>query len=148
MYSILSVGEGHFDRLTQLWEASVRVSHHFLNETDIAELRPLVRHQYLAAVQPWAAVDSRGHIPGFVGVAGQRVEMLFIDPERRGCGLGRLLLEHAVHHLGATELDVNEQNPQAVAFYRHLGFEEVGRSPLDGQGRPFPLLHMRLGSFK
>jgi hypothetical protein len=26
-----------------------------------------------------------------------------------------------------------------------MGFEQVGRSELDGQGNPFPLLHMRLG---
>jgi putative acetyltransferase len=39
---------------------------------------------------------------------------------------------------------VNEQNPQGVAFYRHMGFGQVGRSELDGQGNPFPLLHMRL----
>jgi putative acetyltransferase len=42
-------------------------------------------------------------------------------------------------------VDVNEQNPQGVGFYRHMGFEQVGRSELDGQGNPFPLLHMRLG---
>ena len=41
-------------------------------------------------------------------------------------------------------MDVNEQNPQGVAFYRHMGFEQVGRSALDGQVNPFPLLHMKL----
>ena len=40
-------------------------------------------------------------------------------------------------------VDVNEQNPEAVAFYRRLGFEVEGRSALDSAGRPFPLLHMR-----
>ena len=41
-------------------------------------------------------------------------------------------------------VDVNEQNPQAVGFYRHYGFIQVARSPLDGEGKPFPLLHMAL----
>jgi putative acetyltransferase len=45
--------------------------------------------------------------------------------------------------LGATQLDVNEQNEQAVGFYRRLGFEVVGRSAEDGLGQPFPLLHMK-----
>ncbi|PYA46468.1 GNAT family N-acetyltransferase, partial [Serratia marcescens] len=27
---------------------------------------------------------------------------------------------------------------------RHYGFVITGRSPLDGQGNPFPLLHMKL----
>ena len=44
---------------------------------------------------------------------------------------------------GVDELDVNEQNPDAVDFYRRRGFEQVGRSPVDSDGRPFPLLHFR-----
>jgi putative acetyltransferase len=44
---------------------------------------------------------------------------------------------------GALTVDVNEQNPAAVGFYERLGFVVVGRSPRDGSGRPFPLLHLR-----
>jgi putative acetyltransferase len=45
---------------------------------------------------------------------------------------------------GASTVDVNEQNPQAVGFYLHEGFQQVGRSPLDGLGKPYPLLHLSL----
>jgi putative acetyltransferase len=55
-----------------------------------------------------------------------------------------MLLQYAIAEFGVNEVDVNEQNPQGVAFYRYMGFEPVGRSELDGQGNPFPLLHMRL----
>jgi putative acetyltransferase len=37
---------------------------------------------------------------------------------------------------------VNDQNPGAVAFYTALGFREIGHSPLDHAGKPYPLLHM------
>jgi len=40
-------------------------------------------------------------------------------------------------------VDVNEQNQQAVGFYRRLGFEVEGRSEVDSMGKPFPLLHLR-----
>lgn len=40
-------------------------------------------------------------------------------------------------------VDVNDQNPGAVKFYEAMGFETIGRSAVDGDGRPFPLLHMR-----
>ena len=43
---------------------------------------------------------------------------------------------------GARAVDVNEQNPQALAFYKRQGFRIVGRSAQDGQGMPYPLLHM------
>lgn len=45
--------------------------------------------------------------------------------------------------LGATEVDVNEQNAQAVGFYLHLGFGQTFRRSTDGMGKPYPILHMR-----
>jgi len=70
--------------------------------------------------------------------------MLFIDPEHRGQGLGRQLLRYAVESMNADQLDVNEQNPQALGFYFKQGFEVIGRTDHDGMGQPYPLLHMRL----
>jgi putative acetyltransferase len=37
-------------RLLELWEASVRVSHDFLAEEDLQELKPLILEQYFDAV--------------------------------------------------------------------------------------------------
>jgi len=137
--------EAQFDALAALWEASVRATHDFLPEADIKRLREQVRHLYLAQMPLQVAMDAHGEILGFIGVAHGHVEMLFVAPEARGQGVGRTLLQHAVSHLAATNVDVNEQNPKAVGFYAHQGFEKVGRSALDGEGKPFPLLHMRLG---
>ena len=144
-FSLSVAHEAQFDALAALWEASVRATHDFLTEADIRRLREQVRHLYLAQVPLRVATDGHGKILGFIGVAGGHVEMLFVAPEARGKGVGRTLLQHAVSDMGATSVDVNEQNPQAVGFYAHQGFETVGRSALDGEGKPFPLLHMRLG---
>ena len=38
--------------------------------------------------------------------------------------------------------DVNEQNERAVGFYERMGFVRTGHSPRDGQGRPYPLIHL------
>lgn len=83
-------------------------------------------------------------IVAFSGTDGNRLEMLFVDSAAHGRGIGSVLLKHAVEHAGIEELDVNEQNPGAVAFYLRRGFEQIGRSPVDSDGRPFPLLHLRL----
>ncbi|PLX92501.1 MAG: GNAT family N-acetyltransferase, partial [Desulfuromonas sp.] len=64
--------------------------------------------------------------------------------EARGKGIGALLVAYAINAQGATNVDVNEQNGQALGFYQHLGFSVTGRSPVDGQGKPYPLLHMAL----
>ena len=73
--------------------------------------------------------------------------MLFVHADARGKDIGKTLLNYAVDNLGAKFVDVNEQNGQGVGFYMHMGFRVIGRSDFDGQGRPFPLLHLEFGSF-
>lgn len=135
-----------FEEITRVWEASVRATHDFLPEAAITELRPLVLKNYLPAVDLRVHVDAQGQIRGFVGVADGRIEMLFLAPDARGQGIGRQLLQFAITRMSASFVDVNEQNPQALGFYRHMGFEVYDRSPLDGQGNRYPLLHMRLAT--
>jgi len=142
--TICTVTEDEYELLTAVWEESVRATHHFLSEEDISSLRPRVLNDFLASVVLRAFQNKDGHILGFVGVSGNRIEMLFISPESRGKGIGRRLLQHAITEMGATILDVNEQNPQALEFYLKMGFRIVGRSPLDMMGNPFPLLHLEL----
>jgi ribosomal protein S18 acetylase RimI-like enzyme len=55
------------------------------------------------------------------------ITQLCVTPSRRGDGLGRLLLQHSMHHLAqsnfaAITLTVTEANHQAVKLYRDLGF--------------------------
>lgn len=133
-----------YPQLTQIWEASVRATHDFLPDSYIQLLKNLVLTRYLDSVMLICTKDSSQHITGFAGVAAGKVEMLFIDPQHRGQGLGHQLLRHAIEHLNADELDVNEQNPQALGFYFKQGFEVIGRTDHDGMGKPYPLLHMRL----
>jgi putative acetyltransferase len=117
-----------------------------MQEADIATLKPLILAHYFAAVDLVCARGEEGEIAGFCGVHDGNIEMLFIAPEARGGGVGRQLVDYAIRCLGATRVDVNEQNAQALGFYQHLGFEVTGRSPLDGQGKPYPLLHMALAA--
>ncbi|MEB3840991.1 acetyltransferase [Pseudomonas guariconensis] len=130
--------------LLNIWLRSVRATHHFLQESDIEELLPQLRDIYLPAVELWVAVDAEDCPLGFVGLNENHVEMLFIEPGLRGKGIGRTLLDHARRSRSQMSVDVNEQNPDAVGFYLHYGFIQTGRSPLDGEGRPFPLLHLSL----
>lgn len=134
----------NYTELIEIWEASVRATHDFLSEEDILVLKPLILAEYFDAVDLNCLKNEVGEILGFVGVADGNIEMLFISPESRGKGIGKTLTKFAVEKRGAWKVDVNKQNPPAVGFYKHLGFEVVGSSELDGQGRPFPLLHMEL----
>jgi hypothetical protein len=58
--------------------------------------------------------------------------------------LSVLLLIYVINDFGTTDLDVNEQNEQAVEFHLHLGCAVIGRAERDGMGKPYPLFHVRL----
>ena len=141
---ITAIEREDFPRVVEVWEASVRATHHFLTEADIQSLKPLVGDELARLAVLMGVRDGAGQVVGFVGVEGEKVEALFIHPAWRGQGIGRRLLTYAVEMVGATEVDVNEQNEQAVGFYSRMGFEIAGRSDVDDMGRPFPLLHLRV----
>jgi putative acetyltransferase len=128
------------DILLKVWRNAVDASHDFLSPDDRAAIDPLVADYVCKAPLLVAVLDG---IPvAFMGVTEQKIDSLFVDPKAQGLGVGRNMIERVP--LPAT-VDVNEQNQRAVAFYRHLGFDVNGRSELDDQGRPYPLLHLRRG---
>jgi putative acetyltransferase len=139
------VHENDYLRIVEVWEASVRATHHFVAESDIQLFRGIVR-DVLPAIQMACVRDKAGIVVGYIALNVPKIEMLFIHPDWRGHGVGRRLITYAVDELGATEVDVNEQNEQALGFYLRMGFEVVARSELDGMGKPYPLLHMRLAA--
>jgi putative acetyltransferase len=59
-----------------------------------------------------------------------------------------VLLRDAIERQGVRRVDVNEQNHQAFGFYQRFGFAVTGRSDTDGQGKPYPLLHLGLSQDK
>ncbi|MET1078672.1 MAG: GNAT family N-acetyltransferase [Pseudomonas sp.] len=130
-------------RLLEVWEAAVRASHDFLPDGEIELIRPLLASQYFPALELTCVRADSGQVLGFLGRAEHKVEMLFVDPVAQGQGVGRTLLRHAMEQ-GARGVDVNEQNPAALGFYLSQGFSVAGRSPRDGGGRPYPLLHLAL----
>jgi putative acetyltransferase len=129
--------------LLDIWLRSVRATHTFLTESDIQGLLPVVRDQVLPnLLELWVLCSDDSSPIGFMGLSNGSVEALFISPEHLRLGGGRMLIERARQLKGLLHVDVNEQNSDAIKFYEANGFQVVGRFPLDGDGRPFPLLHM------
>jgi len=135
--------EKDFALITELWEASVRATHDFLDE-DYLQFIKANLPTYLQAVDLYMMRDTEERIIAFIGISGQMIEMLFIHPSARGKGFGKKLIHFAYKHYRADKVDVNEQNTQAVIFYEKMGFEVIGRDELDNAGKPYPILHMQL----
>jgi GNAT superfamily N-acetyltransferase len=130
--------------LLAIWEGSVGATHDFLPDSAIKEIKPLVRKKLEEVEHLAVCRDDSGKISAFMGTDRDRMEMLFVAPEARGKGMGGQLTSHALRDLGVRYVDVNEQNPRAAVFYQRFGFRIIARSRLDGQGNPFPVLHMKL----
>lgn len=133
--------------LLALWERSVRATHSFLTEDDIAFYRPRVAEILCGGpLDFWVLTSAAGAPIGFLGLGGDAIEALFLDPDHLRQGGGRMLVAHAqMLRGGPLSVEVNEENDAARAFYDALGFVVVGRSPLDDSGRPHAILRMRRG---
>lgn len=135
--------DAQVNELVDVWEDSVQATHSFLTQTDIETIKPYVPNAIKAVPHLLVARGNTGSVQGFLGISGQKIEMLFIASQYRGKGLGKRLIEEAMSHYLITDVVVNEQNNQAIGFYEHMGFEVYDRSATDEQGGPFPILFMR-----
>ena len=131
-----------YPRLMEIWESAVSSTHDFLKEEDFLyykeQLPVYFQHVTLFGF------EQEGILIGFMGIAEGNLEMLFIDNKYRGAGIGKRLITYAIGNLQVTKVDVNEQNIQAVGFYKYMGFSIYKRSNLDGEGKEYPILHMQL----
>ncbi|HIX30740.1 MAG TPA: GNAT family N-acetyltransferase [Firmicutes bacterium] len=133
------------EQLLKVWERSVRATHLFLSADEVAAIKPYVPQALRAVPHLIVARRADGTPMGFMGIDGQKLEMLFLAPEARGKGLGGALVRYGMERFDIREVTVNEQNPQARGFYERMGFRVCQRSAQDEQGRPYPILNMRLG---
>ena len=132
------------EQLTAVWESSVRATHHFLSPEEIAAIRPYVPQALGNVAHLVVTEGADGILTAFMGVENHRLEMLFLSPASRGKGLGKRLLRYGIEHYDVRDLAVNEQNPQAMGFYEHMGFRAYKRTETDNQGNPYPLIYMKL----
>lgn len=144
IYEVQNRTQELMDKLLDVWEKSVRATHHFLSDTEVNKIKQYVP-QALAAVEHLIAVHNEsGEAVAFMGIENNRLEMLFISDDERGKGIGKQLLLYGISNYGVQELTVNEQNPQAIGFYEHMGFKTYKRTELDEEENAYPLLYMRL----
>lgn len=139
--------EALIGQLQALWEASVRATHHFLPEEAIRDIAQEVPQALRNVPHLTVALDDQDQPVGFLGIAGHSLEMLFLSPQHQGKGLGAQLFRHGMAQHYIAQITVNEQNERALAFYLKRSYKVHHRTPTDGQGRPYPILHLTLSCY-
>lgn len=139
---IVGYSDHHRNDILRIWERSVSATHDFLSVSDFNEIKEMVQAMDFSQFEVFLAMHQ-DVVAGFIGLHGAKVEMLFVDPEYFGRGLGKSLMIFAMEEKRANQVDVNEQNGGALDFYQSLGFVTFERSDLDDQGKPYPILRMQ-----
>lgn len=144
MYEAQSRTPRLLTNLLDIWENSVRATHLFLSDTEVNRIKEYVPQALRCVEHLIIAQNKSDNIIAFMGIENSRLEMLFISPNERDKGIGKQLIQYGIQNYGIQEVTVNEQNPQAVGFYKYLGFRTYKRMVCDEQGNPYPLLYMKL----
>lgn len=131
-----------YETAVEIWARSVQATHHFLSEEDFNAIKQAIP-TYFDQVDAKMWYSDNEPI-GFSGIYEQSLEMLFVDSLHFRKGFGSQIIERLFTEDNITTVDVNEDNPNAVKFYLKQGFEQFDRSEIDGEGRPYPILHLRL----
>lgn len=142
-FEIEKYQEVYKTQILKVWEKAVLATHDFLQPQDFKEIKNFLEQFDFNSLEVYCLMQGQVVI-GFIAVDAKKVEMLFIDSDYFGIGLGKSLLDFAITVLEADRVDVNEQNTDAVGFYKKMGFIVYERTDKDDQGRAYPLLRMKL----
>ncbi|MFD8707106.1 GNAT family N-acetyltransferase [Kitasatospora sp. NPDC059648] len=108
-----------------------------------------------AAVERASTVvaEDGGRVLGFAALTGAppsgELDMLFVEPDRIGGGIGRALFEHVREQARAAGLRrfTIDSDPNAEPFYLAMGATRIGSTPSGSvPGRELPLLEVALAS--
>ena len=130
-------------KLSRIWIDASLLAHPFIGEQRLLEQRALIEDHYLPNAETWVACMG-DHACGFISLLDTFVGGIFVSPDRRGLGIGRQLISHALDLKGELELEVYTDNRQAMTFYTRLGFQELSRRRLDDEGYAFENARLRL----
>src|SRR5688572_15505994 len=114
-FDIIRYNDKYREQVLEVWEQSVLATHQFIKREDFQTIKQIVKTIDFNAFEMYCLVADERLI-GFLGVADQKIEMLFLSPSYFGKGLGKKFMEFALRELKANKVDVNEQNSHAVEF--------------------------------
>lgn len=141
-YNIVEYKDSHKDEILSVWEKSVKATHHFLLESDFKEYEQILKNFDFKDIDVFC-LENNQEVIGFIGIHSEKIEMLFLNPDYIGKGLGKQLIDFAFLNFDINYVDVNEQNPKAKEFYQKMGFEIFDRTEKDDSGKPYPILKMK-----
>ena len=131
------------NELLEIWEDSVKATHLFLSNEEISDIKEYVPQALKEVKHLIVFKNDDKKLSAFMGINDKKLEMLIVKNSERRKGIGKKLLNYGIEKYGVNDLTVNEQNKEALTFYKHMGFKVYNKSNVDEQGGSYPILYMR-----
>ena len=110
------------DTVMQIWLHGNLDAHAFIPASFWTDHFEMVRNMLpQAELYVHEDKDTR-QIDGFIGLAGNHIEGIFVAKAARSKGIGKALLDHAKLLKPSLTLNVYQKNERALAFYRREQF--------------------------
>lgn len=129
--------------LTNLWERSVKTSHHFLNLKEIERIKQYVPNELRKVAKLFVAIEKSNVLLAFIGIKDDMIQMLFVDDKYVGKGIGSKLVDYVINNYDIKYVEVNEDNLIAHKFYLNKGFKDLKRKEYDDYNDPYPIIIMK-----
>ena len=129
--------------LTNLWERSVKTSHHFLNLNEIERIKQYVPNELRKVAKLFVAIEKSNVLLAFIGIKDNMIQMLFVDDKYVRKGIGSKLVDYVINNYDIKYVEVNEDNLIAHKFYLNKGFKDLKRKEYDNYNDPYPIIIMK-----
>lgn len=129
--------------LTNLWERSVKTSHHFLNLKEIEKIKQYVPNELRKVAKLFVAIEKSNVLLAFIGIKDDMIQMLFVNDKYVRKGIGGKLVDYVIDNYDIKYVEVNEDNLIAHKFYLNKGFKDLKRKEYDDYNDPYPIIIMK-----
>lgn len=140
VYEIKDLGEEKLALLMDIWHRAVQHTYNFIKGPDIITMRPIVKKNIQELDHLCGVNDERGNIIAFMGVKGQTMMSIFVEPFWMRKGIGGALVRYGIEQYKVNLVVVNEENEDAIRFFRSNGFAQKNRSIYDEYNLPYPVV--------
>lgn len=93
-----------------------------------------MRNLYIPGSETWV-YEQEGAVLGFYSLCDNHLAAIFVEPQRQGLGIGKLLLAHAKAQRESLTLSVYQENQASCGFYLSQGFRIVSEQAEPHTGR-------------
>ena len=129
--------------LTNLWERSVKTSHHFLNLKEIEKIKQYVPNELRKVAKLFVAIEKSNVLLAFIGIKDNMIQMLFVDDKYVRKGIGSKLVDYVIDNYDIKYVEVNVDNLIAHKFYLNKGFKDLKRKEYDDYNDPYSIIIMK-----